>query len=126
MFFLNIQTNTEATGGETPILSSLALAEYVERETPEFFQELLTKGVKYVYRYGKETVLVSNTGNGVLGAYGQQVLPEDDEETIRRKVEAEVSRHSHRWEWHEDGSLSITHIVPCKPTRALIGLYFTD
>lgn len=36
----------------------------------------------------------------------------DDEETVRRKVEKEVQRHSYRWEWHEDGSLSVTHIVP--------------
>lgn len=40
--------------------------------------------------------------------------PGDDEETVKRKVEKEVRRHSERWEWHDDGSLSVTHIVPCK------------
>jgi len=53
-------------------------------------------------------------GNGVLGAYGQEVKPEDDVEAVKRKVEKEVERHSYRWEWHEDGSISVTHIVPRK------------
>jgi hypothetical protein len=101
-------------GGEIPINSSIALAEYIQREVPEFYQALLEKGVRYIYRYSKETVQQSNVGNGVIGAYGQEVKPDDDIETVKMKVEKEVERHSYRWEWHEDGSISVTHIVPRK------------
>jgi hypothetical protein len=66
-----------------------------------------------VYRYGVEDV-ISTTGTSVLGAYGQHVKAGDDEETIRNKIEAEVRRHSDRFEWHEDGSLSVTHVVPSR------------
>jgi hypothetical protein len=76
-----------------------------------FYNKLLSHGVRYVYRYGREQVQ-SNTGASIFAAYGQHVVQGDDEETIRRKVEAEVRRHSNKFEWHEDGSLSVTHIVP--------------
>jgi hypothetical protein len=40
------------------------------------------------------------------------VKPGDDETTVRRKVEEQVRMHSHDFEWHDDGSLSVTHVVP--------------
>ncbi|KAI1858035.1 uncharacterized protein JN550_012928 [Neoarthrinium moseri] len=89
----------------------LGLAAALNEQAPEFVQALLEKGVKYVYRYGLEEV-ASNTGTSVLGAYGQHVQPGDDQETRREKIEDEVRRHSDHFEWHEDGSLSVTHIVP--------------
>lgn len=58
--------------------------------------------------------MVSSTGASIIDAYGQYVKPGDDEGTIRIKVEQEVRRHSHEFEWHEDGSLSVTHVVPSK------------
>jgi len=64
-----------------------------------------------VYRYGKQDV-VSTTGTSVYGAYGQHVLPTDDEESARKKVEEEVRRHSNDFEWHNDGSLTVTHVTP--------------
>lgn len=67
-----------------------------------------------MYRYGK-TDVVSNTGTSVFGAYGQHVLPTDDEKLARQKIEAEVRRHSNNFEWNEDGSLTVTHTVPCRP-----------
>ncbi|KAI1843255.1 hypothetical protein JX265_012172 [Neoarthrinium moseri] len=100
-----------SSGGETPVISSLGLAAALNEQAPEFVQALLEKGVKYVYRYGLEDV-ASNTGTSVLGAYGQHVQPGDDQETRRKKIEDEVRRHSDHFEWHEDGSLSVTHIVP--------------
>ncbi|KAF2115382.1 hypothetical protein BDV96DRAFT_687324 [Lophiotrema nucula] len=103
--------HTPASGGTTPIISSIGLAHVLHQRSPEFFQKLLEKGVRYVYRYGKEEVK-SNTGTSVLGAYGQNVRPKDDDATVRIKVEKEVRRHSERFEWHDDGSLSVTHIVP--------------
>jgi hypothetical protein len=66
-----------------------------------------------VYRYGKENV-VSTTGTSVYGAYGREVLPTDDEATARAKIEDEVRRHSNNFEWHEDGSLTVTHTTPRK------------
>ncbi|KAI1399827.1 Clavaminate synthase-like protein [Hypoxylon fuscum] len=103
--------HTPESGGETPIISSLRLAAALKKQAPEFVQKLLKKGVKYIYRYGLEDVK-SNTGTSVIGAYGQHVKPGDDKGTIRKKIEQEVRRHSDRFEWHEDGSLSVTHIVP--------------
>ncbi|KAJ5893243.1 Clavaminate synthase-like protein [Penicillium taxi] len=103
---------TPESGGETPITSSIKLAASVKQQAPEFFNTLLEKGVRYVYRYGADDVRSSNTGASVLSAYGAEVLPGDDAETVKQKVEHEVRRHSNRFEWHEDGSLSVTHVVP--------------
>lgn len=102
-------------GGATPIISSIGLAHKLETEAPQFYQQLLYKGVRYLYRYGREQV-TSTTGASVFAAYGQHVQDEDDEVTIRRKIEKEVKRHSELFEWHEDGSLSVTHIVPSQLT----------
>ncbi|KAF2791864.1 Clavaminate synthase-like protein [Melanomma pulvis-pyrius CBS 109.77] len=99
------------TGGATPIISSIGLANALQKRAPVFYEKLLAQGVRYVYRYGREQVQ-SNTGASIFAAYGQHIESGDDEETIREKVENEVRRHSNRFEWHEDGSLSVTHIVP--------------
>lgn len=103
-------------GGATPIGSSTLIAHKLKQLAPEFYDDLKRLGGKYVYRYTVNT-LASNTGTSVRGAYGQHVKDEDDERTFRDKIEAEVRRHSDRFEWHEDGSLSVTHIVPgmCYP-----------
>ncbi|KAI0418619.1 hypothetical protein F5X98DRAFT_386092 [Xylaria grammica] len=98
-------------GGETPIISSLGLAAALKKQAPDFIEKLLLKGVKYVYRYDVKEVK-SNTGTSVFDAYGQHIRPGDDRDTVRRKIEEEVKRHSNRFEWHEDGSLSVTHVVP--------------
>ncbi|KAH6692453.1 hypothetical protein F5X68DRAFT_250655 [Plectosphaerella plurivora] len=98
-------------GGETPINSSIQLANEIKRQAPAFYEKALKKGIRYVYRYGKENV-VSTTGTSVYGAYGREVLPTDDEATARVKIEDEVRRHSNNFEWHEDGSLTVTHTTP--------------
>jgi hypothetical protein len=100
-------------GGATPITSSILIAHHLAKLAPKFLSDLQAKGARYVYRY-TVSPLVSNTGTSVRGAYGQHVTDNDDEETSRRKIETEVMRHSNRFEWHEDGSLSVTHIVPGK------------
>ncbi|KAM0716524.1 hypothetical protein Q7P37_007969 [Cladosporium fusiforme] len=99
------------SGGATPIISSIGLAARLEQQAPEFYQQLLARGVRYVYRYGRKQV-ASTTGASVFAAYGQHVDDGDDESTTRAKIEAEVRRHSERFEWHDDGSLSVTHVVP--------------
>ncbi|KAK1988191.1 hypothetical protein LZ30DRAFT_578727 [Colletotrichum cereale] len=92
-------------------MSTIYITHELARQRPRFLSELLNKGVKYVYRY-TTSPLVCNTGTSVRGAYGQEVTDEDTDEVARRKIEDEVRRHSHRFEWHEDGSISVTHIVP--------------
>ena len=99
------------SGGATPIISSIGLAHKLKEAAPDFYQRLLEKGVRYVYRYGR-TQVTSTTGAGIFAAYGQHVNVDDSEEAIRQKIEAEVKRHSNLFEWHSDGSLSVTHIVP--------------
>ncbi|KAF4972484.1 hypothetical protein FSARC_956 [Fusarium sarcochroum] len=98
-------------GGATPITSSIYIAHRLAKLAPKFLSDLKTKGAKYVYRYTVNP-LVSNTGTSVRGAYGQHVTDDDDKEAAKSKIEAEVRRHSERFEWHEDGSLSVTHVVP--------------
>jgi len=87
------------------------LATELKRQAPEFFEKALKKGIRYIYRYGKEDV-VSTTGTSVYGAYGRSILPGDDAATIKAKIEDEVRRHSNVFEWHEDGSLTVTHTTP--------------
>lgn len=100
-------------GGATPLISSLAVAAAVARRAPAFAARLRRLGVRYLYRYGAEDA-VSTTGASVRSAYGRDVRPgeEGDPAAVRRRVEAQVRRHSERFEWHEDGSLSVTHVVP--------------
>lgn len=43
---------------------------------------------------------------------GQEVRPEDDAETVRAKVEQEIRKHSDRFTFHDDGSLTVWHRVP--------------
>ncbi|TDZ33510.1 Clavaminate synthase-like protein [Colletotrichum trifolii] len=94
--------------GQPPITSAIYIAHELSRLAPRFLAKLLDKGVSYVVR----------------GAYGQTVADDDDEAAARRKIEAEVRRHSERFEWHDDGSLSVTHIVPAirihEPTSATV------
>ncbi|OLN97938.1 Clavaminate synthase-like protein 3 [Colletotrichum chlorophyti] len=108
---LPIWPHSDFPRGATPITSVIHVAHELSRLKPKFFSELLNKGVKYVYRYTPNS-LVSNTGTSVRGAYAQKVTDEDDEGTARKKIEAEVRRHSERFEWHDDSSISVTHIVP--------------
>lgn len=113
------------TGGATPLISSVGLASRLKRDAPQSFGQLLEKGVKYVYRYGRKQV-ESTTGASIFAAYGQHVKDGDNEETIKRKVEDEVRRHSNDFEWHEDGSLSVTHVVPSMYLFVLLRLVMSS
>ncbi|UPX16441.1 uncharacterized protein EKO05_0006840 [Ascochyta rabiei] len=109
------------SGGATPIISSIGLAYRLKAAAPDFYQQLLIKGVRYVYRYGCQQV-TSTTGASVFTAYGQHITEGDDEDTIRRKIEAEVKRQSNLSQWHDDGGLSVTHIVPIIRQHTSTGL----
>lgn len=109
------------SGGATPVISSIGLASRLEEQAPKFYQQLLAKGVRYVYRYCRQQV-TSTTGASVFAAYGQHVGARDDESTIRAKIGNEVRRHSENFEWHDDGSLSVTHTVPIIRKHLATGL----
>ncbi|KAF2034203.1 Clavaminate synthase-like protein [Setomelanomma holmii] len=110
------------SGGATPIISSIGLAHRLEKEALDFFQQLLQKGVRYLYGYRREQV-ESTTCASVFAAYGQHVQDGDDDDMIRAKIEKEVKRHSELFEWHEDSSLSVTHIVL---THLELALYIAE
>lgn len=100
-------------GGETPVISSIGLAAKIKEQAPVLYNKAVKLGIRYVYRYGRENI-VSTTGASALSAYGQHILSPDDENTRRQKMEVEIRRHSNDFEWNEDGSLTVTHVTPCK------------
>ena len=110
-------------GGATPITSSIYIAHKISVQAPGFLEKLSRLGAKYTSRYTVDQV-ISNTGASIRSAYGQHVTDDDNEQTFRQKVEAEIRRHSKTFEWHEDGSLSVTHVVPAirihEPTGAKV------
>jgi hypothetical protein len=77
-----------------------------------------------VYRYTRDDNPLSNVGTSVLAACrsdlpshanqadGQDVVDGDSEEEVRRKVEGQIRKHSHDFEWFDDESVSVTHRVP--------------
>ncbi|KAK2053409.1 hypothetical protein LY76DRAFT_639037 [Colletotrichum caudatum] len=103
----------------------MASQESITATCLNFFSELLTKGVRYVYRYAVNP-LVSNTGTSVRGTYGQDVTDEDTDEMARIKVEDEaldaiVTGSSGT---KTAASISVTHVVPAirihDPTGAAV------
>ncbi|GAA6009161.1 hypothetical protein JCM10207_004289 [Rhodosporidiobolus poonsookiae] len=94
-------------GGETPINSGALLAQRLKEEAPDFVEELAKKGVRYTIYHPPSKLSNDANGNGVLAAWGSKILPEDDETTVKAKVEAEIQRISPTttWEWQPDGGL---------------------
>ncbi|KAG0157229.1 hypothetical protein PDIDSM_4414 [Penicillium digitatum] len=79
-------------GGESPISSSLELFNRAQQEIPEFIAE----------------------------AFGKEIQEGDDEETKRRKIEAQIARYGRgehtTWEWTDDG-LVLSHRLPVVRTQ---------
>ena len=95
----------------------------LQKEVPQFVEDLAKKGISYVYQYQQEANPGSNLGNSIARAYpAANLLSTDDEETKRRKIEEQVKRHSDEWRWGEDGSLSVTHRLSCMFPALLISL----
>ncbi|GAA5966652.1 hypothetical protein JCM3765_007261 [Sporobolomyces pararoseus] len=94
-------------GGETPLNSGAWVAERLKEEAPEFVEELLEKGIRYTIYHPPSKLSGDANGNGVIAAWGKSVKPEDDDLTIKAKVEAEIQRISPTttWEWQQDGGL---------------------
>lgn len=99
------------SGGATSVISNISLVSRLEKQAPKIHQQLLTKGVRYVYRYDREQITLT-TGASVFAAYGQNVGAKDDESTIGAKIESELRRHSDNFQWHDYGILSVTHTMP--------------
>ncbi|GAA5834171.1 hypothetical protein JCM3766R1_004479 [Sporobolomyces carnicolor] len=98
------------SGGETPINNGAEMFARLQKEVPQFVEDLARKGISYRYQYQQEANPNSNLGNSIARAYpAANLLPTDDEQTKRRKIEEQVKRHSDEWTWEEDGSLSVTH-----------------
>ncbi|KAJ2977383.1 hypothetical protein NQ176_g4404 [Zarea fungicola] len=109
-------------GGETPISSSLELFHRAQAEIPEFIEQLTEKGIisKVTYKATRQNV----GGSTLKQAFGKEVLDDDDEDTARKKIEAQISRYGRgrhtTWEWtdSEDGKgLVLTHRIPVVRTQ---------
>ncbi|PLB52516.1 taurine catabolism dioxygenase TauD, TfdA family protein [Aspergillus steynii IBT 23096] len=108
-----------ADGGETPISSSLELFQRAQRELPTFIAELADKGILSKVTY---TVTPQYKGGATLRqAFGKHILDSDDEDTQRRKVEAQIKRYNRgeytTWEWTDEGTLVLTHRLPAIRTQ---------
>ncbi|KAK4501062.1 hypothetical protein PRZ48_006868 [Zasmidium cellare] len=100
-------------GGETPISSSLELFHRAKQEIPEFVDELAEKGIlsKVTYKFDK----MYEGGSTLKQAFGKHIQDEDDEQTRRAKIEAQIARYGRgkytSWEWTDDG-IVLTHQLP--------------
>ncbi|KAK4941384.1 hypothetical protein LTR10_018653 [Elasticomyces elasticus] len=108
-----------ASGGETPISSSLELFNRAQQEIPEFITELGAKGIlsKVTYKVDKQY----EGGSTLRQAFGKDVTDDDDEATRRSKIEAQIARYGRgkhtTWEWTDDNTLVLTHRLPAIRTQ---------
>ncbi|KAM3548736.1 hypothetical protein MY1884_009047 [Beauveria asiatica] len=109
-------------GGETPISSSLELYHRAQAKMPEFIELLAEKGIlcKVVYKATKQKA----GGSTLKQAFGKEIQDSDDEETARKKMEAQILRYGRgkhtTWEWkdYDDGKgLVLTHRLPVIRTQ---------
>lgn len=138
------------TGGETPLNSGAWLLDRLIAEAPEFVKELQEKvasfvfvgecstqkmiiriqGVTYTIYHPPLAISGDVGGNGVRNAWGSQIQPDDDEATIKAKIEAQVKRISPEttWEWQSDGGLFTMQRVPgdlvrISPSRVAVDMH---
>ncbi|KAF2163522.1 hypothetical protein M409DRAFT_57414 [Zasmidium cellare ATCC 36951] len=107
-----------AKGGETPISSSLELFHRAKQAIPEFVDELAEKGIlsKVTYKFDK----MYEGGSTLKQAFGKHIQDDDDEQTRRAKIEAQIARYGRgkytSWEWTDDG-IVLTHQLPAVRTQ---------
>ncbi|KAI1613044.1 hypothetical protein EDD36DRAFT_452419 [Exophiala viscosa] len=108
-----------ASGGETPISSSLELFNRAQQEIPEFIAELGTKGIlsKVTYKVDKQY----EGGSTLRQAFGKDIKDDDDEATRRSKIEAQIARYGRgkhtTSDWTDDNTLVLTHRLPAIRTQ---------
>lgn len=89
-----------------------------QQEIPEFISELAEKGIlsRVVYKFEKQYA----GGSTLKQAFGKDVEDDDDEETVRKKMEAQIARYGRvkytTWEWTDDGVV-LTHRLPAIRTQ---------
>ncbi|UNI19418.1 hypothetical protein JDV02_005602 [Purpureocillium takamizusanense] len=110
-------------GGETPISSSLELFHRAQAEIPEFINLLAEKGILSKVTYRAERQYAG--GSTLKEAFGKEILDDDDEDTKRKKIEAQIARYGRgehtTWEWIDDEAgkgLVLTHRLPAIRTQA--------
>lgn len=128
--------------GETPIASSLEIFHKVQKEVPEFIQELAEKGLKQTTIYRPEAQYKG--GSSLKQAFGKNINDGDSEEVQKKKsisfslfnlmerhakhikkktVEDQIRRYNRSpehtsWKWNDsDGSVSLQHILPAIRTQ---------
>jgi hypothetical protein len=108
--------NTAAEeGGESPLGHSAEVFDVVNKELPDFIRELNEKGGLMspdIYRApGKEGKNFIFTWAGPL-AFGSQIEPGDDMETMKKKAEKEVVRLTPHFWWRDEDQLEVHQYVP--------------
>ncbi|KAF8534750.1 hypothetical protein BDD12DRAFT_716791, partial [Trichophaea hybrida] len=128
-----------ASGGETPIVSSVALYDRLEKDVPEFLEGCKSKGLSYTISHTASQVDGTVGGNGVyktsaFGPIDGTSIDSLSEEEKRRGVERRIQDLAEIGGWHEesqndanlpnwqrrgfdwnlrdDGGVDITHRVP--------------
>ncbi|OLN88188.1 Clavaminate synthase-like protein 1 [Colletotrichum chlorophyti] len=101
-------------GGATPIAHSANVFEKVQAEIPELVDEIHKRGLgmKMVFRAPGHEAKVNQFNWAGEHSFGQELLPDDDEATIRQKVEKQVRKLTDDFEWKDDGSLELTQHIP--------------
>jgi hypothetical protein len=126
-------------GGQTSVVSSLALFDRLQKDVPAFVEGCASKGLVYHIPHTASQVGGIVGGNGLYkaSAFGPTdgSAPPDTEEEKRKGVEARVidlaerggwhanidktdeslpvwQRRGFNWTWHENGDLEVVHRVP--------------
>jgi hypothetical protein len=127
------------SGGETSVVSSLALYDRLKKEVPDFVEGCASKGLVYQIPHTAKQVGGIVGGNGLYkaSAFGPTdgSAPADTEEERRKAVERRVielaerggwhagidksdesipawQRRGFSWNWQDNGDLEVTHRVP--------------
>jgi len=87
-----------ASGGQTPIVLSNEVSDYLELEMPDLFSRFKREGVRYVRTMPKEDDATSALGRGWMSTY---TGGKDD----RAVCEQEMRKDGVKWEWMENGDL---------------------
>ncbi|KXH40235.1 hypothetical protein CSIM01_06412 [Colletotrichum simmondsii] len=101
-------------GGATPIANSANVFEKVQAEIPELVEEISKRGLgmKMIFRAPGNEAKVNQFNWAGEHSFGQELSPEDDEATIKQKVEKQVRKLTSDFKWNEDGSLELTQHIP--------------
>jgi hypothetical protein len=100
--------------------SSLELFERVRAEIPDFIKQLTDKGL--LSRVTYKTERQYKGGSTLREAFGKNIVDQDDRQTRRSKIEAQISRFGRgphtTWEWLDnDEGIVVTHRLPVIRTQ---------